>query len=66
MNKSELLSGLQEEYQQWEALLEQIGPTRMDQPGVNGQWSFKDLVAHVNGPWESWLITRIQAAQRNE
>src|SRR5687767_9208113 len=25
MNKSELLSGLQEEYQQWEALLDQIG-----------------------------------------
>lgn len=65
MKKSDLLNWLQEEYQQWEALLEQIGPTRMDQPGVNGQWSIKDLVAHLTG-WQPRLITRIQAAQRNE
>jgi hypothetical protein len=31
MNKSDLLHWLQEEYQQWEALLTQIGPERMDQ-----------------------------------
>ncbi len=65
MKKSELLNWLQEEDQQWEALLEQIGPARMDQPGVNGQWSFKDLVAHLNG-WQPRLISRIQAAHRNE
>src|SRR6266498_2737739 len=39
--KSELLKWLQEEYRQWEALLDQIGPARMDQPGVNGDWSMK-------------------------
>lgn len=33
MKKSDLLNGLQEEYQQWEALLDQIGLARMDQPG---------------------------------
>src|SRR3954454_16517930 len=65
MNKSELLSWLQDEYRQWEALLKEIGPARMDQPGVNGQWSMKDLVAHLNG-WQPRLITRMQAAQRNE
>jgi len=47
MNKSELLNWLQEEYQQWEALLERIDPTHMDQVGVNSQWSFKDLIAHL-------------------
>ena len=36
MKKSELLNGLQEEYQQWEAFLDQIDPARMDQPGVSG------------------------------
>ncbi len=36
MKKSELLNWLQEEYQQWEAFLDQIGSTRMDQPGVPG------------------------------
>ena len=30
MDKSELLHWLQEEHRQWEAFLEEIGPTRMD------------------------------------
>jgi hypothetical protein len=65
MRKSELLHWLREEYRQWEVLLEQIGPTGMDQPGVNGQWSVKDLVAHLTG-WQPRLISRMQAAQRGE
>ncbi len=65
MKKSELLHWLQQEYHQWEKLLEQIGPTRMEQPGVNGEWSIKDLVAHLTG-WQPRLISRIQAAQHNQ
>ena len=65
MNKSELLDWMQEEYQQWESLLEQIDPAHMDQPGVNGEWSMKDIVAHQWG-WLPRLITRIEAAQRGE
>lgn len=47
MNKSDLLNWLQEEYRQWETLLAQIGPERMDQGGVAGYWSIKDIVAHL-------------------
>ena len=65
MKKSELLKWLQKEYQQWEALLEQIGPERMEQPGVNGDWSMKDIVAHLTG-WQPRLNTRLQAAGRGE
>ena len=65
MKKSELLNWLQEKYQQWEVFLNQIGPARMDQPGVNGDWSMKDIVAHLTG-WNRWLIIRLQAAQRGE
>jgi hypothetical protein len=65
MNKSELLDWLQGEYRFWEGLLERIGPVRMDQPGVNGDWSMKDIVAHLAG-WNRWLVTRLQAAQRGE
>ena len=65
MNKSELLHWLQAEYQQWAAFLDQIGPVRMEQPGVNGDWSIKDIVAHLTG-WQPRLIARIQAAQRGE
>jgi hypothetical protein len=65
MNKSELLNELREEYQQWEALLDQIGPARMDQPGVNGEWSMKDIVAHLTG-WQPRVNAHLQAAQRRE
>ena len=65
MQKSELLNWLQGEYQQWESLLDQIDPTHMDQPGVNGDWSMKDMVAHQYG-WLPRLTSRIQAAQRGE
>lgn len=65
MNKSEFLNGLREEYQQWEALLDQIGEERMDQPGVAADWSIKDIVAHLTG-WRRRTIARLQAAQRGE
>ncbi|MEZ4863275.1 MAG: ClbS/DfsB family four-helix bundle protein [Caldilineaceae bacterium] len=65
MNKSELLHRLQQEYQQWETFLDQIGPERMNQPGVNGDWSMKDIVAHLAG-WQPKLINRIRAAQSGE
>lgn len=65
MNKSELLNWLRVQYRQWEAFLDQIGPARMDQPGVNGDWSMKDIVAHLTG-WNRWLVIRLQAAQRGE
>jgi hypothetical protein len=65
MKKSELLNGLQEEYQQWEALLDQIGPAHMDQSGVTGHWSIKDIVAHLTG-WRRRTVARLQAAQRGE
>jgi hypothetical protein len=65
VNKSELLNWLQEEYQQWEAFLDQISPACMEQPGVNGDWSMKDIVAHLTG-WQAGQVTRVQAAARGE
>ena len=65
MNKSELLNWLQEEHRQWDALLERIDPTLMDQVGVNGQWSFKDLIAHLT-PDGLRSIANLQAIQHNE
>ncbi len=65
MNKAELVHWLQTEQQQWEALLTQVGVERMEQPGVNGQWSMKDLVAHMTG-WNRRLAAYMQAAQRGE
>ncbi|MGE5378977.1 MAG: ClbS/DfsB family four-helix bundle protein [Bacteroidota bacterium] len=65
MNKSELINHLQAEYQNWEAFLDQIGSARMDLPGVNGDWSMKDIVAHLTG-WNRWLVARVRAALGGE
>ena len=65
MKKSELLNWLQDEYQQWEVFLDQIGEARMDQPGVNGDWAMKDIVAHLTG-WNRWLVDRLQAVGRSQ
>jgi hypothetical protein len=65
LNQSELLNSLQEEYHQWEAFLDEIRPARMEQPGVNGKWSMKDMVAHLTG-WNRWLVARLGAARRSE
>jgi hypothetical protein len=62
MNKTELLQWLQEEYQQWEAFLAQIDPARMQQPDVAGDWSIKDIIAHLTN-WQRRNVARIEAAQ---
>ena len=65
MNKAELLSGLQEEYQNWQSVLDQIGSDHMDQPGVAGHWSIKDIVAHLTG-WRRRTVARLRAVQHGQ
>ena len=65
MDKSELVHWLQGEYRQWDAVLEQIGPARLEEPGVNGDWSMKDIVAHLTG-WNRRLAANLGAAARGE
>ena len=65
MNKTELVERLKARQQRWQGLLDEIGLARMDQAGVNGDWSMKDMVAHLTG-WDVWAVARLQAAQRGE
>ena len=65
MTKTALLADLQREQEQWDALLAQIGEERMDQPGVAGEWSIKDIVAHLTG-WRRRTVARLHAALRGD
>ena len=47
MNKTTLIETLRTERRQWDGLLAQIGEERMQQPGVAGVWSVRDVIAHV-------------------
>lgn len=63
--KAQLLAELQGEQAAWEALLSSIGEERMTEPGVAGEWSMKDLIAHITG-WRRRTVSRFQAALHHE
>ena len=47
MTAARLADVLQTERAQWNALLAEVGPNRMEIPGVEGTWSVKQIVAHL-------------------
>jgi DinB superfamily len=47
MTGARLAEILRTERVQWNALLAQVGPERMEIPGAAGDWSVKQLVAHL-------------------
>src|SRR5512140_1451430 len=61
MTKAELLRDLDSEYKGFEQLLNDIGEDRMEQPGVAGHWSIKDIVAHISS-WRERTVQRLESA----
>ncbi len=47
ITKAKFLDTLRTERARWDALLAQIEEARMIQPGVAGEWSVKDIIAHM-------------------
>ena len=41
----------------WEALLVSLQPRDYEQPGVAGEWSLKDIIAHI-----AWFENEMEAA----
>lgn len=64
-SKAQLLDELRDEEKRFDALLRDIGEEHMTQPGVAGEWSIKDVVAHLTF-WRRRTVARFQAALRNE
>jgi hypothetical protein len=62
MSKAALLDQIERERLIWEQLLRAVGEERMEQPGATGEWSFKDVVAHLNG-WRVQTLARLEAAR---
>ena len=65
MSKAQLLAELQNEQAAWEALLSAIDDARMTEPGVAGDWSIKDIVAHLTG-WRQRTVSRFKAALQHQ
>ena len=47
MDKAAFIKTLHAGRVEWEALLAEVGEARMLQPGAAGEWSVKDVIAHV-------------------
>ncbi len=60
---NELLAEMRAARSAWEALLAEVGPARWEQPGVEGHWSIKDVIAHITH-YESWAAEVADALER--
>ena len=55
MNQAEIITQLNEEHQQLMTAIEGLAPEEMQEPGVNGDWSIKDILTHLCA-WEAELV----------
>lgn len=60
MNKQELLSKIEAAHSEWQSFLGQVDQARLDEPGVTGDWSVKDLLAHLSS-WQQRVLDRMDA-----
>jgi hypothetical protein len=49
----------------WRVLVTEVGRERMNEPGPMGEWTFKDLTAHL-AAWRNCRIPMIEALARRE
>jgi hypothetical protein len=47
VDKATLLEEVQSAHDEWEGVLAEVGVAHMTEPGVAGEWSVKDVIAHV-------------------
>jgi hypothetical protein len=49
----------------WRDLVAEVGRERMNEPGPMGEWTFKDLTAHL-AAWRNYRIPAIEAVARGD
>jgi hypothetical protein len=65
VTKASVLDAIDDERADWEALVAEIGPDRLDDPAFAGGWSFRDITAHLMS-WRQYGIARLEAAAKGE
>jgi len=65
ISRTDVLAEIDRQREWWEGLLAEVGEERMEQPGATGDWTFKDVVAHLSG-WQRRTLDRFQAVRRDE
>ena len=65
MDKASILDELRSKYAALEAILAPLDKAQMTTPGVIGNWSIKDILAHITA-WQHRLLTWLHAARHNQ
>ena len=65
LTTAQLLDVMQAARSDWEALLSEAGDARLIEPGVEGDWSLKDIIAHLTY-YETWAADSLLAIRRGE
>lgn len=63
MEKTELIDALEDGRSELIEMLEDLPDEVMEEPGVSGNWSIKDILAHLS-MWEGQLVTLLFQASR--
>ena len=64
-DKTRILDEMRAKYAALEEILTPLDETLMTTAGVNGNWSIKDIMAHI-ASWHQRLLAWLRAASRNE
>jgi hypothetical protein len=63
--KAELLREMQASYVTFETVIAPLNDTQLTTSGVNGDWSIKDIVAHI-ATWQARAARSLEFAARDE
>lgn len=59
--REDLVNDIKREHAVWRALVTEVGEDRMEQPGPMGDWTFKDLTAHLEF-WNERTIAQVRGS----
>jgi uncharacterized protein (TIGR03083 family) len=65
ITKASLLHELRAARAEWDELLAEVGEERMTEPGAAGDWSVKDVIAHLTS-YSRWFVNASEAHFRGE
>lgn len=65
MTKARLLAELRAARGEWDTLMAAVGEERMTEPGAAGDWSVKDVIAHLTS-FDQWFVKASEAHFRCE
>ncbi len=65
LSKDQMIETMTRKRGEWEALLAKVPLERIETPGVEGQWSVKDVMAHI-AHYERWLAAFLESVASGE